>query len=67
MDIRTGRTYDTKEAAIADGVPESDIAEIVGDPSNRRDAAGAIVRFTSGPFKDRTYRRSDSGQLVRVR
>lgn len=28
MDIRTGKTYETKEAALADGVPESDIAEV---------------------------------------
>lgn len=28
MDIRTGRIYETKEAALAAGVPESDIAEI---------------------------------------
>lgn len=28
MDLRTGRTYETKEAALAAGVPESDIAEV---------------------------------------
>lgn len=28
MDIRTGRTYDTREAALAAGVPESDIADM---------------------------------------
>lgn len=28
MDLRTGRTYETKEAALADGVPESDVAEV---------------------------------------
>lgn len=67
MDMRTGKTYDTKDAAVAAGVPESDIAEIVGDPADRHPHAGEIVRFTSGPFKNRTYRRSASGQLVRVR
>jgi hypothetical protein len=28
MDIRTGETYETKEAALAAGVPESDIANV---------------------------------------
>lgn len=28
MDLRTGKTYDTKEAALADGVPESDVVEV---------------------------------------
>jgi hypothetical protein len=28
MDIRTGETYETREAALAAGVPESDIAEV---------------------------------------
>ena len=28
MDIRTGQTYDTLEAALAAGVPESDIAYV---------------------------------------
>ena len=61
MDLRTGKTYDTKEEALADGVPESDIAEIV-----RRDKSLPEVRFSSGPFKDRTYKRTLSGNLVRV-
>lgn len=29
MDIRTGRLYDTREDALAAGVPASDIAEVV--------------------------------------
>jgi hypothetical protein len=29
VDIRTGRTYETLEQAVADGVPESDVAEVV--------------------------------------
>lgn len=63
MDMRTGETYDTKEAAIAAGVPESDIAEIV-----RGDSAIPEVRFASGPFKNRVYKRvPETGQLVRVR
>ena len=69
MDLRTGKTYGTVEEARADGVPESDIAQLRSD-------AGAvlkkifdelpIVTFASGPFKDRRYRRTESGQLVRV-
>lgn len=62
MDIRTGRTYDTREDAMADGVPDSDIAEIT-----RGDDTIPEVRFSSGPFKDRVYKRTPSGQLVRVR
>jgi len=67
MDLRTGRTYETKEAAIAAGVPESDIAEIVGDPADPHPKVGEIVRFSSGPFKDRAYRRRRNGQLERVK
>jgi hypothetical protein len=63
MDIRTGQTYDTKDSALAAGVPESDIAEIV-----RADAAIPEVRFSSGPFKDRIYKRvPETNQLVRVK
>jgi hypothetical protein len=64
MDIRTGKTYETKEAALEDGVPESDIAEV------RRAAANTvpIVRFASGPFKNRLYVRNPAtGNLVRLR
>lgn len=62
MDIRTGQTYDTREAATAAGVPDSDIAEIV-----RGDSSIPEVRFASGPFKNRVYKRHpDTGQLIRV-
>jgi hypothetical protein len=58
MDIRTGKTYETLDAARADGVPESDIAEV----------DWPIVRFEAGPFKDRLYKRHpETGQLVRVK
>ena len=60
MDLRTGETYETREAALKAGVPESDIAEIV-----RADQSIPEVRFSSGPFKGRTYKRTPSGQLVR--
>lgn len=63
MDIRTGQTYESRDAALKDGVPSSDIAEIV-----KHDDRIPVVRFSSGPFKDRTYRRvPETGQLVRVR
>lgn len=57
MDIRTGKTYASKDEAISDGVPESDIAEISRELKN--------VKFSSGPFKDREYQRMPNGQLVR--
>lgn len=62
MDLRTGQTYETREAAVAAGVPDSDIAEII-----RRDDHVPEVRFASGPFKDRIYKRTPGGQLVRVK
>ena len=31
MDMRTGRIYESKEAALADGVPEGDAMEITRD------------------------------------
>lgn len=31
MDMRTGQRYETAEAALAAGVPSSDIAEVDGD------------------------------------
>jgi hypothetical protein len=62
MDIRTGETYETKADALAAGVPESDIAEVV-----RHDDSVPVVRFASGPFKNRRYKKMPNGQLVRVR
>lgn len=62
MDIRTGKMYDTREDAQADGVPDSDIAEVT-----RADPNAPVVRFSSGPFKGRTYKRAETGQLVRVK
>lgn len=61
MDIRTGQTYETREDAEAAGVPASDIAEIV-----RGDSSIPEVRFSSGPFKGRVYKRTPAGQLIRV-
>ena len=59
MDIRTGKTYETLDDALADGVPESDIAEII------KDDIIPEVRFISGPFKNRAYKRTFNG-LIRV-
>ena len=63
MDIRTGRTYETKDEALAAGVPESDIAHI----TVKNDPNVPIVQFSAGPFKNRRYKRMPSGQLVRVK
>jgi hypothetical protein len=54
MDTRNGNMYPSREAAIAAGVPESDVVQ------------GRIVTFTSGPFKDRTYLSTAKG-LIRIR
>jgi len=62
MDIRTGKTYETREAALNDGVPPADIAEVT-----RHDPSIPTVRFESGPFKNRVYKRTETGQLVRVK
>jgi len=67
MDIRTGRTYETIEAARADGVPESDIARVARTPGGRESLEGPQVSFKGGPFQKRRYRHNDLGQLVRVR
>jgi hypothetical protein len=62
MDLRTGETYKTKDDAKRAGVPASDIAEIIRGDNNI-----PIVRFASGPFKNRTYKRMATGQLVRMK
>jgi hypothetical protein len=62
MDMRTGETYESVEAARKAGVPISDIAEIRQRPGQEPE-----VRFPSGPFKDRVYKRNAVGQLARVR
>lgn len=63
MDMRTGQTYETREEALKAGVPSSDIAEVT-----RADDGVPEVKFASGPFKNRVYKRvPETGQLVRVR
>lgn len=47
MDIRTGKTYESKEAALADGVPVSDFAEI----QERGTQKPPKVTFSKGSFK----------------
>jgi hypothetical protein len=59
MDLRTGKTYETHESAVAAGVPESDIAHV----EKRLRDGRPIVKFTKGSFK--SFRRED-GELVRV-
>jgi hypothetical protein len=54
MDMRTGRTYESYDAASADGVPESDIALIECGPDGEPRPSFAKppkVRFTKGSFK----------------
>lgn len=63
MDIRTGQTYETLEAALAAGVPESDVAHVTVD-QRLRDGR-PIVKFSKGSFK--SYRRNETGELVRAK
>lgn len=69
MDLRTGRMYATKEEALAAGVPESDIAEVLmteGQQSIHETLTNLpLVQFSKGPFKDRVYEKMPNGQLVR--
>lgn len=54
MDMRTGRTYESYEAARADGVPASDIALIEHGPDGEPRpsfAKPARLKFTKGSFK----------------
>ena len=60
MDIATGKTYVTHEAAVADGVPPSDIAHV----EQRLRDGKPIVKFSKGSFK--SFVRDEDGQLVRV-
>jgi len=67
MDMRTGQLYDSKEAALAAGVPVSDLAELAAplDQVEARLAAGLpVVKFSKGSFKN--VRRNEAGELVRV-
>lgn len=66
MDMKTGRTFETREAALAAGVSEADLALLTGIEPEKPET-WALVKFSSGPFKDRTYRRTPSGQLVRLK
>lgn len=60
MDIATGKTYETREAALADGVAESDIAHV----ERRLRDGKMIVKFSKGSFK--SFRRNETGDLERV-
>lgn len=59
MDIRTGQTYESQEEAVANGVPESDLALV----ERRLRDGKLVVTFSKGSFK--SFRRED-GALVRV-
>lgn len=64
MDLRNGRTYETRDAARAAGVPDSDLALVrVDDRTGEPD----VKLVTNGPFKGRKYRRNELGQMERVR
>ena len=54
MDIRTGKTYETLEAALSAGVPESDLALIEHGPDGEPRPSFAKppkLKFTKGSFK----------------
>ena len=54
MDIRTGKTYSTREDALAAGVSESDIALIEQGPDGEPRPSFAKppkVKFSKGSFK----------------
>ena len=67
MDLRTGKTYPSLDAALAAGVPRSDLVEVIQPEALDASVSGPEIRFPSGPFKDRVYKRDCRGQLVRVR
>lgn len=60
MDLRTGKTYDSFDAAVAAGVPEADIALI-----ERLREGIPVVKFSKGSFKS-YLRDPESGDLVQV-
>jgi len=62
MDIATGKTYPTLEAALADGVPRANIAQVL---EQRLKDGTPIVKFSKGSFK--SFVRDDVGALVRVK
>jgi len=60
MDIRTGQTFESHEAAVAAGVPASDIAHV----EKRLRDGKLIVKFSKGSFK--SFRR-ERNVLVQVK
>ena len=57
MDDRQGNIYESRQAALAAGVPDEHIQEV--------EPEFGLLRVLSGPFKGRLYRRTATG-LVRV-
>lgn len=52
MDIRTGKTYATREEALAAGVPKSDLAWYVVEPDGEPKPTFAKLKFSKGSFKE---------------
>ena len=67
MDMKTGKTYDTLAAAVADGVPASDVAQMecpLDHVEQRLREGKPVVKFSRGSFK--SFRRDETGQLVQA-
>ena len=64
MDMRTGKLYESEEAARAAGVPEQFVAQV--SPYTR---AGKtiidVVEVRTGPFRGRIYERGPAGLIRR--
>ena len=60
MDIRTGKTYESEQAALAAGVPKSDIALV----EQRLRDGKPVVKFSKGSFK--SVVRDADGRLIPV-
>jgi hypothetical protein len=61
MDLRTGRTYESREAALAAGVPASDIVEVVKTPR------GPEPRVRREPLVPTSNQQRHQGARERVR
>ena len=67
MDMRSGKMYDSVEAARAAGVPVSDVARVecaIDKIEERLKAGKPVVSFRRGSFK--SHVRDADGALVRV-
>ena len=64
MDLRTGKIYETRAAALAAGVPSSDVVEVLSPIEERLRKGLPVVRFTKGSFK--SFIRNADGELVKL-